>query len=82
MTEPPVPAPQIMRERAIGRTGVQVSTAAAIVTIGEWLCALNDIDLNPSAVATELPIGVSAAITALLGTAFAWAMNRRPSDAS
>lgn len=62
-------------DRARGRTAVQVTWPTAVVILAEWLCAMQDWDLDPYSDGTGFPTTVAAAFVAILTIASAWRMN-------
>lgn len=66
------------KQNAVGRTALQVSTPAALVTIGTWWARRQGMDLDPGA-GVDLPAEVASAFTGVVATLLAVAMNRRTS---
>ncbi len=64
------------KQNAVGRTALQVSTPAALVTIGTWWARRGGMDLDPGA-GVDLPAEVAAAFTGVVATLMAVAMNWR-----
>lgn len=61
-------------DRARGRTGIQVSTPFAILTIGTWILRLADVDLDPGP-GVDLPAEVAGAWVAVIALVLAFRMN-------
>lgn len=60
----------------IGNTALQSTIPTALVSIGSWLLALSDVDLDPGA-GTDMPAVIASAFTTILTVVLAWFMNRK-----
>lgn len=59
----------------IARTGGQAGAAGFVVVLAAWVLRLLGVDLDPGA-GVEMPTEVTVALSGLLTTLAAWAMNR------